>query len=51
MKTVKLNSAKLQLKKVKIASLTKEEMTKVQGGGLPNMTSVGKAFCNYSTAG
>ncbi len=34
MKTLKLNSEKLQLKKVKISTLTKEEMTKVQGGAM-----------------
>ncbi len=44
MKKINLDAAKLQLKKVKISSLTKEEMTKVQGGAL-QLTSNSRRIC------
>ncbi len=39
MKRIKLNSAKLQLKKEKVSSLTNEEMSKIQGGGIVTHTT------------
>ncbi len=49
MKKIKLDSAKLQLKKAKISSLTKKEMIKVQGGMRETMDNWTRPTCIGAT--